>query len=534
MNRTTLFACAALAAASLASATDSKAASSSVRRPNILVIVTDDQRWDAIRAYGKHAWLQTPNMDRLAREGVMFTRAFCQVPLCAASRTSIFSGRYAHKNGVYGFESVPDDSPHLRPWLPDILGAHGYQRALFGKDGAVWVRRDERGRWVGAGPKHYPDGHRDLPSYKRRDVAEADLDGQALGIIRRTSEGGVIIAGRHPQPAGQTIDAFIADDAVAFIQERRDTQDAPFFLNVGFQFPHTPVLVPAPYDRLYAPAKMPLATLEDAERAGMSQQMQYAVRAFGMHGLTADQVRQTVAHYYAYNTYGDVHLGRVVDAFKAKSARQGRPWLVVLASDNGWHLGEHGMNAKFTFYDVAARLPLIVASSDDRFAPGTRYDGLVEFVDIVPTILAAAGLPAPDYLDGRDLRGMIAGTTPARQEAIAEQFHVMRRGMIRATHEGREYLLAIRTKPDRFDLERDFGWLRTAPTSELDAHLFDVAADPEQVRNLARDPRHAAVVEALRLRLQARLYDGRIEPRWKALLPQRHAYGEGKADALVD
>jgi arylsulfatase A-like enzyme len=503
-------------------------------QPNILVLITDDQRWDAIRAYGRHEWLQTPNMDKLARDGVMFTKAFCQAPLCNASRTSLFSGRYPHRNGIYGFEMAPHDSPHLRPWLPELLGATGYQRAHYGKNGASRVMKNEQGRWVGTGKWEYPDGNTELGDYKKRDANEATLDVAALGIVRRTSKGGVIIAGKHPSPAGQTIDAFIADDAVAFIESRKDDQTAPMFVNVGFQFPHTPVLVPAPYDQLYDPAKMPFTTLSDAERSRMAAQVKYAVEGFGMHGLTEAQVRRSVAHYYGYTTYGDVQLGRVVDAFKAKSERQGRPWLIVLAADNGWHLGEHGMNAKFTYYDVSVRVPLIVVSSDGRFPKGKRFDRFVEFVDIVPTVLAAAGVAAPDYLDGHDLAPVVSGAKPARTEAISEQFHVMRRAGIRALHDGKEYLLAIRTKPDQFNMARDFAWLKTARTSELDAHLFDVAADPGETVNLATDLKYLPVVEALRARLQQRLYDGRIEPRWQDILPQRHSYGEGKLDRLID
>jgi len=500
-----------------------------------MVIITDDQRWDAIHAYGKHEWLQTPNIDKLSADGVMFTKAFCQAPLCSASRTSLFSGRYPHRNGIYGFEYAPADSPYLRPWIPDVLGKHGYKRAHFGKNGAARVIVDPKtNKSSPAGDTFYPDGNTELSKYKRLDNADRGIDKKKYGVITRTSDGGPIIAGAHPRPAGETIDAYIANDAVAFIETLENDESSPTFLNVGFQFPHTPVLVPAPYDTLCDPEDMDTNLLTPEEESKMSEQTKIAVKLFGMHGLTEEQIRKTIAHYYAYNTYGDIHLGRVVDAFKKKSEQQNRPWLIILAADNGWHLGDHGMNAKFTFYDVSAHVPLIVSSSDGRFSGGTKYEEFVEFVDIAPTIMSAAGITVPDYFDGIDLGDLISGNVKPKEFVVSEEFHVLRRAMIRGEYLGREYALSMRTKPDKFNLPDDQNWALSAPLLSLDIHLFDVVEDPYETNNLSGDPSYLPVIMDLKSKLEKKIFVNRIEPRWQDILKQRHQYGDGKQDRLGD
>jgi len=502
------------------------------KKPNVLLIITDDQRWDAISASGVHKWLQTPNMDKLAQNGVMFTQAFCQTPLCAASRSAIFSGRYAHRNGIYGFENVPDTSSYLRPWIADIMGENGYERALFGKDGSVLRHQNAtNGKWESQGLAHYPGGYNDLGYYKKQDPEPKPKDWADLGVLTRKGEktGGVIIAGRHPNEAGKTIDAYIAFDALKYIGSRSGNIDNPFFLTVGFNFPHTPVLVPAPFDKLYDPAKMVIPEFTDDENSKISPQVQKAIKNFKFENLTNDEIKKTIAHYYAYNTYGDSYLGKVVDSFKAQSKAEGREWLIILVSDNGWHMGEHNMNAKFTFYDISTHLPLIVSSSDKRFPKNVRFDNLVEFVDIAPTILGAAGIEIPKYMDGIDLYKSLNSKKPLRNEVISEEFHVMSRGMVRGYYKKKLYVFSMRTRPNNFVLNKQMDWVKTAPNSELDMHLFDMEKDPRQVNNVAKDPGYKDVLAYFKQRFIIRLFTDRVEPVWRNTIKQRgEGYGSGK------
>jgi arylsulfatase A-like enzyme len=499
------------------------------QKPNVLIIVTDDQRWDAIQALSPHKWLKTPNMDKLVNQGVAFTSAYCQTPLSAASRASILSGRYAHRNGIYGFENYPDTSSVLRPWLPEILNQNGYQCALFGKDGTGRMTQKENGTFAGGNEKYFKDGFIELNDYAKagKKVDESKLDFKKYGVITRTSSGGVIIGGIDPNPAGQTIDAYIAEDAVKFINAKASKENNPFYLHVGFNFPHTPVLVPKPFDTLYDATKMNISEFTSEEFNKMSPQVQGAVDRFMMKGLTKEQIQKTIANYYAYNTYGDIYFGKVVDAFKKKSQEQRREWIIILVSDNGWHLGEHGMNAKFTYYDQSVRLPLIVSSSSDKFKKGKKCSNIAEFVDIVPTILTFAGIEQPDYLDGRDLYQTYINSIEPRKEAISEEFHVMRRGMVSGKFNDQNFVFSMRTRPENFVLGADMEWVKTASVEELDIHLFDIDADPAEINNLAGNPQFSKVISYFKSRLIDRLFSNRIEPRWQDIIEQRQSYGNG-------
>jgi len=498
-------------------------------KPNVLIIVTDDQRWDAIQALSPHRWLQTPNMDQLVNEGVTFTRAYCQTPLCAASRATIFSGRYAHRNGIYGFENYPDTSSVLRPWLPEILNQNGYECALFGKDGTGRKTQKGNGAFTGGNEKYFTGGFIELNDYAKagKKVDESKLDFEKYGVITRTSTGGVIIGGIDPNPNGQTIDAHIAEDAINFIHTKNGKDDKPFYLHVGFNFPHTPVLVPKPFDTLYVASKMNVPEFTPEEFNKMSPQVQGAVERFMMKGLTKEQIQKTIAYYYAYNTYGDIYLGKVVDSFKKKSQEQGREWIIVLVSDNGWHLGEHGMNAKFTYYDQSVHLPLVVASSNDKFSRGKKCSNIAEFVDIVPTILSFSGIEQPDYLDGRDLYQTYIDSIEPRKEAISEEFHVMRRGMVSGKFNGQNFVFSMRTRPENFVLGADMDWVKTASNNQLDIHLFNLGSDPNEINNMAGNPEYAKIISYFKSRLIDRLYSNRNEPRWQDIIEQRQSYGNG-------
>ena len=499
------------------------------QKPNVLIIVTDDQRWDAIQALSPHKWLKTPNMDKLVNEGVAFTRAYCQTPLSAASRAAILSGRYAQRNGIYGFENYPDTSSVLRPWLPEILNQNGYECALFGKDGTGRITQKENGKFIGGNEKYFTDGFIELGDYAKagKKIDESKLDFKKYDVITRTDKGGVIIGGIDPNPAGQTIDAYIAEDALNYISAKDRKEDKPFYLHVGFNYPHTPVLVPKPFDTLYDASKMNISDFTPEEFSKMSPQVQGAVDRFMMKGLTKEQIQKTIANYYAYNSYGDIYFGKVVDAFKKKSQEQGRKWIIVLVSDNGWHLGEHGMNAKFTYYDQSVRLPLIVASSDEKFKHGIKSSNIAEFVDIVPTILSYAKIKKPDYLDGRDLYQTYTNSIEPRKEAISEEFHVMRRGMVSGKFNGQDFVFSMRTRPENFILGDNMDWVKTASNDQLDIHLFNLNKDQSEINNLAENPKFSHVISYFKTRLIERLFSNRIEPRWQDMIDQRQSYGNG-------
>jgi len=146
-------------------------------------------------------------------------------------------------------------------------------------------------------------------------------------------------------------------------------------------------------------------------------------------------------------------------------------------------------------------------------------------VDIAPTMLRAAGIRVPEYMDGRDLYLTAHDKVPPRTEVISEEYQVMCRAMIRTSHNGVHYFLSMRTRPEDFVRGEDLYWATRAPLAELDVHLFDIDKDPREVKNLAGDPAYLPVAQALRNRLQNRIFVDRCEPRWREIIPQRMQYG---------
>lgn len=561
--------------------------------PNILWIVTDDQRLDSIAAFNRMrsgrdgsplGEVVSPNVDRLAAMGTTFINTFNVNPSCAPSRAAMHAGRYSHHTGVYGFEYYnPTGMPHWRPLVPEVLRDQaGYQTISVGKIGIraqQFAKRPGDGRprlydtdlgyrnefaakglvdWNahrepargGKGPKvetfFFPDGRRLV----WREDGTAGMDDredirQRLELFRgyrpggdrgagavEESVGGEVYGGVNPQAGDATRDAAFlralldhmehADRSYTdMLGTRRagPSSERPIFIHCGFDFPHTPVLPPEEFRRRFRGLRYTVPEFTKEELAGFPPQLLTLFRSQQSSHFTAAEKQQMIADYFAYCAYGDTLVGRLVDAFVAYSGKQRRPWLVVyVCGDNGWRLNEHGMVSKFAPFDSDLRNPIIVASSDtERFPAGKVVEEFAQFVDIAPTMLAAAGIDitAPEYahLDGYDLATVASGARPARDYVVAECRHVIGpRGVIRT----KDFAFSMKIR----DLKRApqaMDWAVTADDADVEPMLFDLRADPEQIRNLAFEPHYRRVVDLLREKLQNILLgDGRVEVEWTA------------------
>ncbi len=492
-------------------------------RPNILWLVTDEHRWDAVRAYGRHAWLRTPHLDALAGNGVMFTEAYCQSPLCVASRLSMLTGRYPHHTGVYSFENSHPDTSFAVPMFTELLHREGYAVASFGKEHhhrcvSKAQPYDPTGKWYNL---HLAFPDKDYMPRRPQNIEEANpselLKGRdreaELHILRRyLTEKKLIIGGTNPMPPDQTLTSHLTDTAIDYLGKDAP-RDRPLFLRLSIIAPHTPHLPPRPFDALYDPASIPLPEVTDQELRSFGRQTQTALANLRVHGMTAAEIGHMRASYYGLASYVDDQLGRTIAAFKAFCGN--RPWLIVFNPDHGCKLGEHGMHEKFTFYDESVRVPLIVASSDTRFPRGTRCDRFAELVDLAPTFLGAAGIALPAQYEGLDLADTAAGRARERTETVSEKKTYGRRAMLR-THEwsfemqvSPEPVTGRPLKPD------EMKWPATATLDHLDVSLFDRRADPCEVRNLGSDQARRELCEELRRRLVARLFpEDRVEYDW--------------------
>jgi arylsulfatase A-like enzyme len=296
----------------------------------------------------------------------------------------------------------------------------------------------------------------------------------------------------------ELVDGNLADQAV---QALGQIKDKPFFLALGFANPHLPFVAPKRYWDLYKPEQIRLADNPDAPKDSPA----YAVTNFGelraYHGipkdgpLTEEQARKMIHGYYAAVSYMDAQVGRLLDELDRLGLKENT--LVVLWGDHGWQLGEHGLWCKHTNYETSTRVPLVMAVPGQK-APGRKSGGLVEFVDIYPTLAESCGLPLPEGLEGTSFRKLLDEPDRTWKKAAFSQYPRQVPGT------GRVMGYSVRTQ--RYHLVE---WSNPGKTF-LEYELYDHQNDPNENVNVAKRPEYAAAVEEL---------SGLLKGGWKAALP---------------
>ena len=460
----------------------------SVSPPNILWICTDQQRWDTIHALGNDA-IRTPNLDRLVSEGVSFTRAYCQCPICTPSRASFLTGLYpsaihVNRNGNAYF-------PEGVTLVTRVLADAGYDCGLVGKfhlsaaDGRVETRPDDGYRFFRW--SHHPQPETFWPTEQHAyqqwlrdqgvDWEEAYGQAQADGWSVQQGYGAGIEARYH-----QT--TWCAEETIRFMGEQRD---GPWLMSVNPFDPHPPLDPPAEYLERMVLDEMPLPLFEPEELEsqldfqGIDHQTELPISPYDY------DARRMVAAYYAEIELIDAQVGRMLQALEETGQRENT--LMIFTSDHGEMLGDHGLRLKgCRFYEGAVHIPLVI-SWPGHLRAGVRSEALVELTDLVPTLLDAAGLTTPPDLHGRSLFPLLSGQadTHAHREFVRCEYHdaLMRPYASHANmiFDGR-YKLAVYHG-------RDIG------------ELYDLQEDPHEFHNLWADPGYAEA----RFRLMKRIFD---------------------------
>jgi uncharacterized sulfatase len=438
---------------------------------NVLFIAVDDL--GNVLGRNRPAGLDTPNLDRLAERGVRFERAYCQVPLCNPSRASVMTGRRPDSTTVW------DLNRHFRERLPDVatLPQAFRQRGHFvARVGKIYHYDVPRG--IGT------SGLDDAPSWDRvvnprgRDVLDESR------IINPTPEKPISAALSWLAADGldeEQTDGLVATEAIRLIEAR---PDRPFFLGVGFFRPHTPFVAPKRhFDRIPLDGvrlvEVPEGDRDDIPAAAIPHNIPQPD-----YGLSREVLRQALQAYYASVRFVDAQIGRLLDALER--ANLADRTIVVVWSDHGYHLGEHGLWQKRTLFEESAKTPLIVS------APGTRGRGrscsrVVELVDLYPTLLDLVFGSVPEELDGRSLRPLLDDPERAWDHEAFTQ-------ILRPGSESPVMGRAITTERWRY-IEWNAG--------RAGRELYDHAGDPRELTNLADDEAHQTTVERLRARLQS-------------------------------
>jgi arylsulfatase A-like enzyme len=396
-------------AGSPASNSDRKESPMPETRPNVLFLVVDDLR-PQLGCYGR-AQMRTPHIDGLADRGVLFRRAYCQVPVCGATRASLLTGVRPLRDRFVDYATWADhDLPGART-LPQHFREHGYVTHSCGKvfhhlpdaaerswSQAPWAVPAYRGSW-----RNYL-----LPENLARDVSNSDR-GPAYE--------------RVDVPDNAYRDGQIADHAVGQLGRLAEGRE-PFFLAVGFVKPHLPFNAPSRYWDLYRPGDVHQADNPFAPEGAPDEALHnfgelrsyFDVPAEGP--VPEEMARELVHGYYAATSYADAQVGRVLAELDRLGLREST--IVILWGDHGWQLGEHGLWCKHCNFNTSLNAPLIVSAPD--LAGGRQTDGLVEFVDVYPSLCELAGLPLPEHLEGTSFAPLMGDPRRAWKPAVFSRY----------------------------------------------------------------------------------------------------------------
>jgi uncharacterized sulfatase len=445
------------------------------RKPNVLFIAVDDMD-NALGCYG--APVKSPNIDRLAAQGVRFDRAYCQFPLCSPSRSSLMTGLRPDTTRVFDLQY------HFRAGLPDVVTLpqlfmkHGYYAARVGKIYHYGNPGD-----IGTSGLDDPASWQEVVNPAGRDHTALEKDLMNYTPKRGLGSAMAFLSDREGKDEEHT-DGKVATEAIKLLEKHKD---APFFLAVGFYKPHTPWIAPSRYFEPYKLEQMTLPKLAPGLVDSVPAPALASTKPWPYMGVTEAQARECKLAYYASISFVDAQIGRVLDALERLGLRENT--VVVFWSDHGYHLGEHGLWMKQSLFEESARVPMIIALPS-RANAGQTCARPVELVDLYPTLADLAGLQPPAGLEGASLRPLLEHPDAAWARPAFTQVQ-------RGAFPGH----SVRTERWRYT-EWDFG--------DKGAELYDEKADPQELHSVAAIPANAATVAELRALLKAK-HPARVE-----------------------
>ncbi len=454
-------------------------------RPNILLLMTDQQRGDCLGCDG-HPVLETPYLDQLAAEGTRFRRAYSAVPSCAPARSTLLTGMDAWHTGVMGlpWELSRSDYAHT---LPGELAKGGYHTQGIGKMDFTPARA-LMGFHHTIIDEHRMDPHGAVPNFHPYQISDyqrwfEEHKTESCGIHDHGLDWNSWMAQPSHLPEHLHPTHWTAQQAIEFLDRRDPTK--PFFLKVSFIRPHSPYDPPQRYYDLYKGRPIPdpyvgaWASIHDDPAA--------AVKIDAWRGRrSAEQIRRARACYYGNITFIDHQIGRLVWQTLMRHHRQA--WdntLVVFLSDHGDMLGDHHLWRKVYAYEGSARIPMFIRPPNNWQVPrGQVLDNVVELRDVMPTLLDAAGLAVPSTCQGHSMLPLVRGQKGASWRPYLHGEHVKFFGPEQANH----YLTDGREKYIWFPyLDRE--------------QLFDLTVDPGECQDLAGQPSKATQLKLWRDRL---------------------------------
>jgi iduronate 2-sulfatase len=436
------------------------------QQPNVLFIISDDLN-TSLSGFG-HPQCQTPELDKLATQGVRFENMHCQYPVCGSSRMAIMSGLYPYTNGALGnsrTQRYPDDMVTMS----QLFRENGYYAGRISKIYHMGIPNeiiagtsghDIARSWDEAvniqGPEHQTPG-----------VATnwSPLNNSSQTFLGVEAEGDDAI---HA-------DSMAADRAIEFLEVNKDR---PFFLAVGFVRPHVPLVAPVQYFDRYDRDRMEAPWFPENDLDDVPEIIREYKSNDSTYGVTPELHKGLLEAYYASVSFMDAQAGRVLDALEEQGLRENT--IVVFSADHGYLLGHHDKYQKQHLFEESTRVPFILSVPWLDEEHGGVTNEITELIDLYPTLADLAGLETPDYLQGTSLKPLIVDTASSGWDKDLA---------FTISQSGGE---SIRTKDWRFT-QWDFG--------NAGCELYDLNDDPGEFTNLAADPRYAEVLQQLKERL---------------------------------
>lgn len=481
-------------------------------RPNILLITSDQQHWNTLGCLNPE--IRTPNLDRLAEEGTLFTRAYTVNPTCTPTRASMFTGLYPSQHGAYSLGTKLSEKV---PILGDVLAQYDYRTALVGKAHFQPLRGTEEFPSLESYPimqnlEFWRNYHGPFYGFEHVELARNHTDEAHVGqhyAIWMEERGCRNWRDYFRPPTGNNdhqrhrwlipeefhYDAWIAERTNSLLEQYADRGES-FVLYASFFDPHPPYLAPEPWDSMYDPyaLTLPRATPGEHDRnpphLQLTQQPRpdftpwrvsgHALHGFHSHLHDPEELRKDIAVYYGMISLMDKYIGQIIDTLDALGLSEST--LVVFTTDHGHFFGQHGLIAKGAFhYEDLIKVPFIVRQPG-RIPAGVVSDALQSLVDLAPSFLAYLGLPIPHFMTGVDQSSVWLGHKARRRDHV---------------------IVEDRHEPDTIHLKTyvDARYKLTVYYNREYGQLYDLQEDPGEIRNLWDDPASQSLKHQLILRL---------------------------------
>lgn len=467
------------------------------RRPNILLLVADQHRYDSLGCTGSPDVL-SPRLDAFAETGTVFDTCYVTNPICSPSRASFATGLYPRNHGLWangvdladqhriisrvfadaGYDCGMAGKQHLGPCSTGAERRRddGYRVYAWSHDPINRSPANTYHRWLA---EHHPEVH-------RRVVVEASASAEAGNVAKGATPADMVPTEAH-------YSHWIAEETIAFVGDPDRPRDQPFYFHANFFDPHHPFGAPAEFRDLYDAAALtePIGSVAElADKPGT--QAEYSRSSYGGHApgfqdYSESELREARAAYYAMISLIDAEVGRVLDALT--EAGELDDTVVVYTSDHGEMLGDHAIMLKGPMlYDPVVRVPLIIKWADDLARRG-RVPEPVQNVDLTTTLLAVAGLDQALYTQGADLRALATASDSGWRDWALVEYRDSGHGANPPTH-----TTMLRHRDRKLVV-----WHGAPATGRLrDGELYDLAADPGELINLYHRPEHAALREELK------------------------------------